>query len=158
MVREALTNYLSLASGLTDVTRQRAREVAKALAAQGEATREQVSGIAEEILTTSRANRHSLVNLVHFEVDRAFARLGLATGDEVAALHKRITDLEAQVKTLTAAKSATAPKPAKAPARTATKTATKSTTKTATKSATKTAAKAAPKKKAAAKATGPGTR
>jgi polyhydroxyalkanoate synthesis regulator phasin len=142
MVREALTNYLSLASGLTDVTRQRAREVAKALAAQGEATREQVSGIAEEILTTSRANRHALVNLVRFEIDRALGRLGLATGDDVAALRKRVSDLEAQVKTLSA------PAPVKAAA--------KAPAKTAAKTATKTATKTAPRKKATAKATGAG--
>ncbi len=38
MVRDALSNYLTLASGLTEVTRQRARAAAKALVAQGGAT------------------------------------------------------------------------------------------------------------------------
>ena len=56
MVRDALSNYLTLASGLTEVTRQRARAAAKALVAQGGATVEQVSSLAEEMLHTSRAN------------------------------------------------------------------------------------------------------
>ena len=41
-MRDALQSYLTLAGGLTEVTRQRALAAAKALAAQGEATAEQV--------------------------------------------------------------------------------------------------------------------
>jgi polyhydroxyalkanoate synthesis regulator phasin len=111
MVREALTNYLSLASGLTEVTRQRARAAAKALAAQGEATREQVSGLAEEIVATSRANRHALVNIVRYEVERAAHAVGLARNEELDGLQKRVADLERQVKELRAAGG---PTPAKA--------------------------------------------
>jgi polyhydroxyalkanoate synthesis regulator phasin len=151
MVREALTNYLSLASGLTEVTRQRARDVAKALAAQGEATREQVGGIAEEILTTSRANRHALVNLVRFEVDRALGRLGLATGDDMTALQKRVTDLEAQVKALSLTPAAA---PAPVPAPPAAKPKAAKAAKAPAKIPAKTPAKTAPKKKATAKAAG----
>jgi polyhydroxyalkanoate synthesis regulator phasin len=94
MVRDALSNYLTLASGLTDVTRQRARAAAKALVAQGGATVEQVGGLAEEILQTSRANRTALVNLVRYEIEHALGRLGLASADEVAALRQRVANLE----------------------------------------------------------------
>jgi polyhydroxyalkanoate synthesis regulator phasin len=94
MVRDALSNYLTLASGLTDVTRQRARAAAKALVAQGGATVEQVSGLAEEVLQTSRATRAALVNLVRYEIEHALGRLGLASADEVATLRQRVANLE----------------------------------------------------------------
>jgi polyhydroxyalkanoate synthesis regulator phasin len=94
MVRDALSNYLTLASGLTEVTRQRARAAAKALAAQGGATAEQVGGLAEDILQTSRANRAALGSLVRYEIEHALARLGLATSEEVATLRHRVADLE----------------------------------------------------------------
>ncbi|HVQ89984.1 MAG TPA: hypothetical protein VMU51_03020 [Mycobacteriales bacterium] len=94
MVREALTNYLTLASGLTEVTKKRAQKAAKALVAQGEAKVGQVSGLAEEILETSRANRSALVSLVRYEVDRALGHVGLVTAEELATLQRRIAELE----------------------------------------------------------------
>jgi polyhydroxyalkanoate synthesis regulator phasin len=94
MVRDALSNYLTFASGLTEVTRQRARAVAKALVSQSGATVGQVSSLAEELLQTSRANRAALVSLVRYEVEHAFGRLGLASTEEVAALRQRVADLE----------------------------------------------------------------
>jgi polyhydroxyalkanoate synthesis regulator phasin len=100
MVREALTNYLSLASGLSEVTRKRARAAAKALVAQGEATVEQVTALAEEVLESSRSNRTALVNLVRYEVDRALGRVGLATTEDQAALQRRIAELEKSIREL----------------------------------------------------------
>ena len=94
MVRDALNSYLTLASGLTEVTRQRARAAAKALVAQSGATVEQVGSLAEEVLQTSRANRTALLNLVRYEVEHAFGRLGLASTEEVAALRQRVATLE----------------------------------------------------------------
>jgi len=94
MVRDALNSYLTLAGGLTEVTRQRARAAAKALLAQSGATVEQVSSLAEEVLQTSRANRTALMNLVRYEVEHAFGRLGLASAEEVAALRQRVATLE----------------------------------------------------------------
>ena len=59
-MRDALRGYLSMATGLTDVTRRRATDAAKALLAQGEATAEQVSQLTDELLATSRSNREAL--------------------------------------------------------------------------------------------------
>ncbi len=97
---DAVKNYLSLASGVTEVTRQRAVNAAKALVSSGEATAEQVSGLADDLLTTSRNNRDTVVALIRYEVDRALTRLGLATSEEIAALAQRITDLETELATL----------------------------------------------------------
>ncbi len=100
-MRDALKSYLALAGGVTELTRQRAVAAAKALVSQGEATAEQVGGLAEDLLAQSRQNREAVVALVSFEVDRTLARVGLATADEVEQLTGRIRELEQQIRTLT---------------------------------------------------------
>ncbi len=96
-MRDALKSYLALASGVTEVTRQRAVAAAKAMVAQGEATAEQVSTLAEDLLQQTRQNREAVVALVSFEVDRALGRVGLASADEVTALTERVRALERQL-------------------------------------------------------------
>ena len=82
-MRDALKSYLALATGVTDLTRQTALAAARALVSQGEATAEQVTGLAEDLLAQTRQNREAVVALVSHEVDRALARVGLASADEV---------------------------------------------------------------------------
>lgn len=94
MVREALRGYLALASGLTEVTAMRARAAAKALVDQGEATAEQVTALAEDLLATSRRNRESIAVLVRHEVEQAVRRLGLAASHDVEDLTRRVRELE----------------------------------------------------------------
>ena len=185
MVREALTGYWSLVSGLTEVTVERARAAAKALAAQGEATRDQVGALAQEIAETSRANREALLNLVRYEAERAAERLGFASSDEMSRLQGRVRDLERTIaelrtaaggdsssatspsaKAAMATKAAKASEPAKAArAGKAAKAATKAPPAKASKAAPAKAAnasaarKATPRKRAAAGAglDGPGS-
>ena len=99
-MRDALKSYLALASGLTDVSRQRAVAAAKALVSQGEATAEQVTTLAEDLLAQSRSNREAVSALIKYELDRTLGRVGLASNDEVGELSKRIRELEAQIRTL----------------------------------------------------------
>ncbi len=96
-MRDALKSYLALAGGVTEVTRQRALDAAKALVASGEAAAEQVSSLAEDLLSQTRQNREAVVALVGFEVDRALGRVGLASADEVTELTQRVRTLEAQL-------------------------------------------------------------
>ena len=96
-MRDALKSYLALAGGVTEVTRQRAVEAAKALVASGEAAAEQVTSLAEDLLTQTRQNREAVVSLVGFEVDRALGRVGLASADEVTALTERVRALESRL-------------------------------------------------------------
>jgi polyhydroxyalkanoate synthesis regulator phasin len=98
MVRDSVKSYLALASGLGDLTRQRAVAAARSLAASGEATAEQVQGLAEDLLATSRSNREALSSLVKLEIDRALGRLGLATAEEVTALAARLQRVEARLR------------------------------------------------------------
>jgi polyhydroxyalkanoate synthesis regulator phasin len=123
MVREAFTGYWSLVSGLTEVTLERARTAAKVLVAQGDATREQMSGLAQEIADTSRANREALVKLIRYETERAAGRLGFASSDEVSTLQGRVRELERSIVRLRMAADAAEPtgtaaggKPASKPA------------------------------------------
>ena len=93
-MRDALKNYLTLASGLTEVGRQRAMAAAKALVAQGEATAEQVGNLADDLIQTSKANREMVTQLVRTEVERTLNTVGLATADSVERLTKRLQALE----------------------------------------------------------------
>ncbi|HZB48907.1 MAG TPA: hypothetical protein VE547_07410, partial [Mycobacteriales bacterium] len=108
MVREALTGYWSLVSGLTEVTVERARAAARSVLAQSEATREQVSGLAQEITEASRVNREALLKLIRYEAERAAGRLGFASTDEVTTLQGRVRELERSIAELRAATDAVA--------------------------------------------------
>ena len=143
MVREALTGYWSLVGGLTEVTGKRARKAAKALIEQGDASRGQVTALAQEIAETSRANREALVKLVRYEAERAAGRLGFASSDDVSTLQGRVRELERSIAELRATTDtpAPAPGPAAAPAPVAPGSAAKAPTRTAKAAA---ADKAAP--------------
>ena len=150
MVLDGLRGYIQLASGLTDVTRDRALAAAKSLLAQGEAgvgvvvptpVRAQVGALTDDLLATSRTNRTLLVNLVRAEVERSVARLGLVSQQELAAATRRSSSLERRVEELEEElhrrTSSAARKPAKKT--TAKKAARKTAKKTAKKTAEKTA-------------------
>ena len=154
-MRDALKSYLALAGGVTQLTRRRALAAARALVSQGEATAEQVTALAEDLLAQTRQNREAVAALVAFEVDRALGRLGLATADEVTALTGRVRDLERELRELRRAGSGSPDAPAQKAAGGATEQANKapaaktSADKPAT--TTTTAAKKAPAKKSADK-------
>ena len=151
-MRDALKSYLALAGGVTEVTRQRAVEAAKALVASGAAAAEQVTSLAEDLLTQTRQNREAVAALVGFEVDRALGRVGLASADEVTALTERVRGLEARLAEQGGTGGPSAAQSAKAPAKApdqAPATAAKAPAKGPGK-----AAKKAPANKAAAKKAG----
>ena len=131
-MKDAIKGYLALATGLTEVTKQRATAAAKALVAQGEATAGQVQGLADDLVAQSKANREAVTALVRFEVDKALGRVGLVAKEEAEALKARIKVLESELRGTRAAAPAAKAPAAKAPAK-------------------KAAAKKAPAKKAPAK-------
>ncbi|HUR15602.1 MAG TPA: hypothetical protein VM097_14105 [Mycobacteriales bacterium] len=135
-MKDAIKGYLALATGLTEVTKQRATGAAKALVAQGEATAGQVQSLADDLVAQSRSNREAVVALVRYEVDKALGRVGLVGKDEVDALKSRIKGLEGQLRS-SDKPAAKAPAAKKAPAKKA--------------PAKKAPAKKAPAKKAPAK-------
>ena len=145
MALEALRAYLELASGLTEASRQRAKEVAQMLASGGlEQTigplGKQAQQIAEDLVATSRANRQLLMTLVRAEVDRGIAAVGLPTREELGTLQRRVTRLEQAVAaegSPARKAAATAPTSPTATANTSTATAPLTTKKATTRRTTK---------------------
>lgn len=112
MVRDGVRSYLGMAAGIGTLTRQRAVAAARAVVSSGEATAEQVSSLADDLLATSRANREAVAGLVRVEVERALGRLGLATAEDIRTLTARLAAVEGSARA--------ASRPAAAPARKAT--------------------------------------
>jgi polyhydroxyalkanoate synthesis regulator phasin len=169
MVLDALRGYVQLASGLTEVTRQKAQAAAKALLQQTGADSlttgltGKVSELTDEIVATSKSNRQLLQAIVSNEVEGAVARLGFVRSEEVAALTRRVQTLEGELAearaTAAPARAAAAPADeapedddwsAPVPKKAAKKTTTK---KAAKKTTAKKAAKKAPAAKKAAETT-----
>ena len=109
---DALRGYVSLATGLTEVTVSKAREAAAALLSQGldlgkvgdvpgkdsaVAAASQVQGLADDLLETSKQNREMLIGLIRTEVDRAAGRMGFVREEELAAVRRHVARLEDQV-------------------------------------------------------------
>jgi len=110
MMLGALRSYLQLASGLTEVTRQRALTAARQLLDQGGEVVDlavsqtvgggvgrQVQSLAEELIATSKTNRDLLVGLIRTEVERAVARLGLVGADELTTVSQLVGRLQSQL-------------------------------------------------------------
>ena len=158
MVMDALRGYVQLANGLTEVTKTRAQQAAKALLQQTGAdaltagVTTKVSDLAEEIVATSKSNRQLLQAIVANEVEGAVARLGFVRSEEVAALTRRVDGLERELAeandaVVAATAASAAPAPVAAPVKPAKKSA------PAKKAAKKAAAKKVAVKKSAAKKT-----
>ena len=133
-VLEALKGYVQLATGLTEVTVAKAREVASALVSQGlevtgavpvpgkdqaasaaTAAAGQVAKLADDLVETSEQNRELLVGLVRTEVDRAAGRMGFVREEELAAVRRHVSRLESSLAEVRAQiGAAAAPEPAAA--------------------------------------------
>ncbi len=100
-------SYLQMASGLTEATTAKARDVVSGLLAHGimlgaKAMPDpqvvgQVQDLAEDLVTTSKANREALTGLIRTEVDKAVARMGFVREDELAALRRHVQRLESEL-------------------------------------------------------------
>ena len=111
---EDLRGYLQLATGITEVTASRAREIATSLLGQGKTVvPEEVRGLADDLLETSRTNREMLIGLIRTEVDRAVGRMGFVREDELAALRRHVQRLESELAAVRRGESGE--KPAKEP-------------------------------------------
>lgn len=121
-MQDAWRAYLELVLGLSEASRQKAQQVVRDLVGRGGATAGQIQTAASELLSTSRANRETMVRLVRYEVDRALGAVGLATAEEVATLTARVDELERRLRDAPAEPAAA---PAKPPAKKVAKKATK---------------------------------
>lgn len=97
-MQDAWRSYLALAMGLAEAPRRKAQETARRLVGAGGATAVQLQALAEELVSTSAANREALTKLVRFEVERALGAVGLATAEEVTELTRRVRELERRLR------------------------------------------------------------
>ena len=124
-------------------------DLARTLAQQGQARKEQAGRIARDVVKWSKKNRELIAEVVQREVRHQIARLGVATKDEVSSLRRRVRDLEGEAR----------PKKAAAKRTPATSTAKKNTTGSAATRATKTSTrKSSARKTATKKAAGKSSR
>ncbi|MEI8260841.1 MAG: polyhydroxyalkanoate synthesis protein PhaF [Actinomycetes bacterium] len=102
-----LRTYLQLATGVTEATAAKAREVVTGLVTQGinltskvqpvQDVADQVQELADELVETSRTNRELLVGMIRSEVDKAVGRMGFVREDELAALRRHVQRLETEL-------------------------------------------------------------
>lgn len=115
-----LRTYVQMASGITEATTAKAREVVSGLLATGLSLTSravpapdvvgQVQELADDLVATSRSNRELLTGVIRAEVDKAVGRMGFVREDELAALRRHVQRLETDVQALmSAASSASAP-------------------------------------------------
>lgn len=102
-----LRAYVQMASGITEATAAKARDVVGGLLAQGmnltskvqpaQGVVDQVQELADELVETSRNNRELLVGLIRSEVDKAVGRMGFVREDELAALRRHVQRVEGEL-------------------------------------------------------------
>ena len=101
---DELRGYLQMASGLTEVTAAKARELAMSLVSQGMSLGTkapdvvgQVQELADDLMATSKGNRDLLTGMIRTEVDKAVGRMGFVREDELAALRRHVQRLESEL-------------------------------------------------------------
>ncbi|OUC94643.1 hypothetical protein CA984_21595 [Streptosporangium minutum] len=101
MAFEALRGYVQAATGLTEMTTNRARAVVRELLSSGETGLSQMSGqvdkMAKELVAMGKTNREQLDELVRLDVNRLLGALDLARDEDVDRLRARVGELEARV-------------------------------------------------------------
>jgi polyhydroxyalkanoate synthesis regulator phasin len=102
-----IRGYLQMASGLTEVTAAKAREIAMSLVGQGLTLGTkapdvvgQVQELADDLVATSKGNRDLLTGMIRTEVDKAVGRMGFVREDELAALRRHVQRLEGEISDL----------------------------------------------------------
>lgn len=102
-----LRSYLQMASGVTEATTAKAKEVVVGLLSSGMSLTSkavpapemmgQVQELADDLVATSKNNRDLLTSMIRSEVDRAVGRMGFVREDELAALRRHVQRLEKQI-------------------------------------------------------------
>jgi polyhydroxyalkanoate synthesis regulator phasin len=87
----------TIEGSLGNLTPARAQQIAKGMLDR-DAAKEQVTKTAADLMDWSQRNRNRLSDMIRNEVRRQLRQSGVATADEVAALRKRVRELERAVK------------------------------------------------------------
>jgi polyhydroxyalkanoate synthesis regulator phasin len=87
------------ASGVGDLTRHRAEQIAKELVKSGEVRRDQAAEWAKVLFDASRENRQEITRFVRSEIQNQVQSLGLATTRDVERLEHRLDRIEISART-----------------------------------------------------------
>ena len=153
-----LRTYLQLATGVTEATAAKAKDVVSGLVAQGlnltskvqpvQDVADQVQELADELVETSRTNRELLIGMIRSEGDKAVGRMGFVRDDELAAVRRNVQRLESEIADLRSHPAGATAASSSAPAAAATATATDTASSPAQdESASATNGESAPKAK-----------
>ena len=91
---DAVRKLAILGLGLLDVTEEKARELADELVKRGEARGDQAGKLVKDIMTRGEEVKKSVQGFVESTVDKALTKAQLARAKDLAALEKRIAELE----------------------------------------------------------------
>ena len=83
--------------GAMFLTKEKAEEVAEELVHRGELRRDEVKNFVEQLLAKGKEQQNQLQETVSREVNRWRTEWGLVTKSELAALEKRVAELEARL-------------------------------------------------------------
>jgi polyhydroxyalkanoate synthesis regulator phasin len=83
----------TIEGSLGNLTPARAQEIAKGMLDR-DAAKDQVAKTAADLMEWSQRNRNRMSEMIRNEVRRQLRQSGVATAEEVAALRKRIRELE----------------------------------------------------------------
>ena len=105
MAFDAVRGYLQLASGLTELSRDKATEVAGSILAlpsslSSGALASQAAALADEMLAAAAANRANIVALVRSEVESAVARSGFVSVEELDRARAGVAKIAADIEEL----------------------------------------------------------
>jgi polyhydroxyalkanoate synthesis regulator phasin len=89
---DAVRKYVE--AGREALTPKAAEDLARPLARQGQARKDQVSKLARDLLASSRKSSERLRDTIRREVTRQIARSGLAAKDDIESLKRRIRKIE----------------------------------------------------------------
>ena len=83
-----------LGLGLLDITEEKARELADELVKRGEARSEQPGKLVKDIMARGEEVKKTVQRHVESAVEKALTKANVATSRDLAALEKRIAELE----------------------------------------------------------------
>ncbi|BCV21284.1 phasin family protein [Moorella sp. Hama-1] len=83
--------------GAMFLTKEKAEEVAEELVHRGELRRDEVKNFVDQLLAKGKEQQNQLQETVSREVNRWRTEWGLVTRSEMAALEKRLAELEARL-------------------------------------------------------------
>ncbi len=96
--KSIMDRILEVGLGLAAYSEERVMEFLKDISARGETARKDVARIKKEFRVKGERFRKEFMKRLKKEIETSFKKMNLATAAEIAALKKRIEDLETKIR------------------------------------------------------------